>query len=58
MLVAEAIDAVLASQIGLLLAYFGEAKVIKAQVCRVVGLVVVNEKRLSLYNISPFSESL
>ena len=57
MVVAEAVDAVLACQIRLLLPYFRKAKVVVAEVCWEMGLIMASEKRLGLCNVTPFGEA-
>lgn len=57
MVVAEAIDAVLPSDIGLLLADFRKTQVVVAKVCGEMGLVVVGKKRGCFGDITPLGEA-
>lgn len=57
MVVAEAMDAVLAGEIGLLLADFWKAQVVVAEVCGEMGLVVAGEERGGSGHVAPLSET-
>ena len=57
MVVTEAMDAVLAGEIGLLLADFRKAQVVVAEVCGEMGLVVAGEERGGAGHIAPFGEA-
>jgi hypothetical protein len=50
-------DAVLAGEIGLLLADFRKAQVVVAEVCGEMGLVVAGEERCGSGHVSPFGET-
>ena len=57
MVIAETMDAVLAGEIGLLLADFRQAQVVVAKVCGEMGLVVAGEERGSSGHIAPLGET-
>ena len=54
---AEAMDAVLAGDIGLLLSYFRKAQVVVAEVCREMVLVVAEEEWGGSGHIAPLGET-
>ncbi len=56
MVIAEAMDAVLAGEIGLLLTDFRKAKVVVAEVCGQTGLVVTGEEWGGSGNVAPLGE--
>ena len=56
--IAKALDAVLACQIGLRLPRLGQAQIVEAQVRRHVGLVVIWKKRQGLGRVGPLGEAL
>ncbi len=57
MVVAEAMDAVLASEIGLLLTDFRKAQVVVAEVCGEMGLVVAGKEWGGSRHIAPLGEA-
>ena len=57
MVVAEAVDTIVAGEIGLLLADFSKAQIVVAQVCGEMGLVVAGEKRGSSGHIAPLGKT-
>lgn len=57
MVVAEAMDAVLAGEIGLLLTNFRKAQVVVAEVCGEMGLVVAGEKWCGSGHVAPLGEA-
>ena len=58
MVIAEAIDAVLRCERGLICASLRQPQVVKAEVGRQVRLVMTSEARTSLGNVCPFREAL
>ena len=57
MVVAEAMDAVPAGEIGLLLADFRKAQVVVAEVCGEMGLIVSGEEWGSSGHVAPLGEA-
>ncbi len=57
MVVAEAMDAVLAGEISLLLADFRKAQVVVAEVCGEMGLIVAGEERGGSRHVTPLGEA-
>jgi hypothetical protein len=57
LVVAEAMDAVLAGEISLLLAYFRKAEVVVAEVCGEKGLVAAGEEWGGLCHVAPLGEA-
>lgn len=57
MVVAEAIDAEVASEIGLLLADFMKAQIVVAEICGKMGLIVAGKERYGSCDIAPLSET-
>ena len=57
MVIAEAMDAILAGEISLLLTDFRQAQIVVAEVCGEMGLVVVGKKRGCFGDITPLGEA-
>ncbi len=55
--IAEAINAVKASEIGLLLADFRKAQIVVAEICGEMGLVVAGEERRGSGHVAPLGET-